>query len=68
IRVDVRGFEEYNFNEHVELCSDDLDAKNSYEDPDRIKPSLVTGGSFENGIYAGHVKPLSWNVIRFKKA
>ena len=68
IRVDVRGFEEYNFDKHIELCSENLDAKNTYEDPERILPSLKDGGTFKDGIYVGHVKPLSWNVICFKKA
>ena len=67
IRVDVRGFEEYTFDKHIELCSDDLDAKNSFEEPERIMPALKSGGTFEDGIYAGHVRPLSWNVLRFKK-
>ena len=67
IRVDIRGFEEYNFDRHIELCSEDIDAKNSFEEPDKIKPVLKSEGTFEGGIYSGHVKPLSWNVLIFKK-
>ena len=67
IRVDIRGFEEYNFVKHVELHSADIDMKNSFEEPENIKPVLKTGGTFENGIYSGHAKPLSWNVLIFQK-
>ena len=67
IRVDIRGFEEYNFTKHIELHSENLDAKNSFEEPENIMPALKTGGTFENGIYSGHVKPLSWNVLCFQK-
>ena len=67
IRLDIRGFEEYNFNKHVELCSKELDAKNSFEEPELIKPVETADGRFENGIYDGHVKPLSWNVLQFRK-
>ncbi|MBQ6094562.1 MAG: alpha-L-arabinofuranosidase, partial [Lachnospiraceae bacterium] len=67
IELDVRGFEEYNFVKHIELCDQDLDAKNSFEEPDRIKPVENLGGSFAGGILSAHVKPLSWNVFRFEK-
>ena len=59
--------EEYNFVKHIELCDQDLDAKNSFEEPDRIKPVENLGGSFAGGILSAHVKPLSWNVFRFEK-
>jgi len=67
INVDIQGFIGYNFDKHIELCSEDLDAKNSFEDPERIKPVLKSEGTFGNGIYTAHVKPLSWNVLVFKK-
>lgn len=67
IRVDIRGFEEYTFDKHFELFSGDLDAKNSFEAPDQIAPGENAKGLFKDGIFTTHVKPLSWNVLRFSK-
>ena len=68
LTVDVSGFEGYEFVEHQELFSSDLELKNTYEEPDLLKPAEHQGGAFEKGLLKTHVKPLSWNVIILKKA
>lgn len=67
LTVDVSGFEGYEFVEHQELYSNDLELKNTYEEPDLLKPAEHQGGVFEKGLLKTHVKPLSWNVIILKK-
>lgn len=65
--LDVEAFKSYTFVEHVELYSDDLEAKNSYENPDVITPKVSENAKFENGSVSTVVKKLSWNMFRFKK-
>ena len=67
VELDVRGFEGFDFAEQIELFCEDMEVKNSYENPDMIVPRTVTGQTFENGRLSAEVKPLSWNVFRFKK-
>ncbi len=65
LTVDISAFEGYGLTEHLQMVCDDQDAKNSFENPDAILPQTNTEGTMENGKYAVHIKPLSWNVIRF---
>lgn len=65
LQIDLSGFEGYVPEQHIELSCDELDAKNSFEDPDRIKPVIKQEGTMKNGSFCTHVKPLSWNVISF---
>ena len=67
LSVDVSGFEGYTFEQHIEFYCSDLELKNSFENPDALKPVEHQGATFEQGILGTHVKPLSWNVIRFRK-
>lgn len=67
LTLDIRGFEGYVFAGHQEMFSQDLEARNTYEEPDLIKPAEHQGGVFENGIFKTHVRPLSWNVLIFQK-
>ncbi|MCR5768390.1 MAG: alpha-L-arabinofuranosidase [Lachnospiraceae bacterium] len=48
IKIDAQAFTGYNFVEHVELHSDDFDAKNTYEAPETIIPKVVAHTD-ENG-------------------
>ena len=67
LTLDVSGFEGYTFQEHQEIYCDDPECRNTYEEPDRIRPQAHQGGNFEKGLLKTHVKPLSWNVIIMKK-
>ena len=66
-RLDIRGFEDYDFVEQIQLYTDDIDAANSHEDPNVIVPSINSGAKFEDGKVSTVTKKLSWNVFRFKK-
>lgn len=68
LTLDVKGFEDYVFAGHQEMYTADLEARNTFEEPDRIKPVENQGGIFENNVLKTHVKPLSWNVILFRRA
>ena len=68
LTLDVKGFEDYVFAGHQEMHTADLDARNTFEEPDAIRPVENPGGTFEDGVLKTHVKPLSWNVILFRKA
>lgn len=67
LELDVRAFEGYEFKEQLELFCKDLEAKNTYERPDLIVPESVTNNPFADGTLTAELKPLSWNVFRFKK-
>jgi alpha-N-arabinofuranosidase len=66
IELDVSGFEALTFIEHIEMYTDDLTAANTWENPDAIKPSVNNSAKFEGGKLQSNVKPMSWNVFRFK--
>lgn len=63
VTIDLSGFKGYNFEKHFELYSKDLNAKNSFETPDILRPAANEGASFDEGILKSHIKPLSWNVF-----
>ena len=65
LTLDVKGFEGYRFEKHIELTSPERLAKNTFENPDVILPKECAGDSFENGELKAHIRPLSWNVFCF---
>jgi alpha-N-arabinofuranosidase len=67
LELDVRGFEEFKFEEQIQLHSDDVDAANSYETPNAIVPSVNAAARVEGGRVTAVLKKLSWNVFRFEK-
>lgn len=67
IELDVKAFEGYHFVEHIEMFSEDMNARNTYEQPDTIVPTVNTNASFKDGKLTANVKKLSWNVFRFQK-
>ena len=67
MELDVSAFEGYRFVEQIQLYSDDMDAKNTYEAPDTIQPTISETAKEENGIVSATLKRLSWNVFRFQK-
>jgi alpha-N-arabinofuranosidase len=66
LEIETDAFEGCRFLEHIQLCSDDMDLLNTYENPDAVLPSLNTDAVFKNGKAAAIVKRLSWNVFRFQ--
>lgn len=67
LEIDVRGFMGYTLEGHQELYSRDLELRNTYGQPDVLKPMERRDGEFQEGILKTHVKPLSWNVILLRK-
>ena len=67
IELDASAFEGYRFVEQLELFSEDMDAKNTYEAPDTILPVKSSAAKAQGGVVTSTVKKLSWNVFRFEK-
>lgn len=65
--LDVSNFAGYKFVEHLAMSSDDPDARNTYENQDVLKLVANADAKCENGIVTATLKPISWNVFRFKK-
>ena len=63
--MDLRGFNGLKLLEHKVLFSEDPEAVNTYETPDRILPRAAEGTSFENGELTAVLRKQSWNVLRF---
>jgi alpha-N-arabinofuranosidase len=66
LEADVHGFEKYRFAEHIVLRSDDLKAANS-AGGERVKPSALSGGTYNSPRLEVSLPPASWNVIRLVK-
>jgi alpha-N-arabinofuranosidase len=67
VEINVDAFEGYNLLEHIQLCSEDLEAANSFENPEAIVPSSIKDASYEDGKVFVNLKKLSWNVFRFEE-
>jgi len=67
VSLDVRGFDSYKLAEHIEMYTDDLEKRNSFENQDAIKPAKNSETKMENGKVTAITKKLSWNVIRLTK-
>ena len=68
LELDVSGFAGWKLMEHVEMFSKDLNAANTFENPDAVKPTRNAATKLEDGRIQATVQPLSWNVFRLKKA
>ena len=67
VELDVSGFKGWNFVEHIQMYSDDLDAANTWENPEAIQPEVNPHTTCADGKVTANLKSLSWNVFRFKK-
>lgn len=65
--LDVRGFDGYALTEHIEMYTEDLQAENTFEHPDRIQPVANRDTKMEGGKVTAVLRKLSWNVIRLSK-
>ncbi len=68
ITIDLRFFGNMTISEHIIMHNDDVKAVNTEENPDNVVPVKGQGGTVNDGKAVIKVGPLSWNVIRFKKA
>ncbi len=67
LKLDVRGFEGWKFSEHIEMFTEDGQAANTWDHPDRILPRRNEGTRAEKGILTAVLKKESWNVLRFTR-
>ena len=65
LELDFRAFGELSLAEHILLHHPDVQAVNTADDPDRVRPEPGPGGTFEGGRGRVTVPALSWNVLRF---
>ena len=66
--IDVSGFKGYRLIDHTEMFSDDPDAVNTWEQPDRVLPQINTNTTMTDGIISVKARKLSWNMFRLEKA
>ncbi len=69
LNCDLRSFEGYRMENHILLCDADPKAHNSLTQPDRVAPyEDMRRDSLDQGRLCSVLPPMSWNVIRLKKA
>ena len=66
LRLDVRGFDGWTFEEHIEMFTEDPEAINTWDHPDRILPRKSNRTRAEKGILTAVLQKESWNVLRFR--
>ncbi|MGP4014790.1 arabinosylfuranosidase ArfA [Saccharopolyspora sp. 5N708] len=54
--------------EHRVLTDTDRHARNTARQPDRVRPTRLTGASIDRGVLTAALPPLSWNVLRITAA
>jgi alpha-N-arabinofuranosidase len=64
IAMDLRSFEPLRMVEHVVLDGD-LDASNTYAEPENVQPRLSPVRPVDNGLVKVVIPRSSWNVLRF---
>ena len=67
VEIDAEAFKGFKFTEHIQLYSEDMDARNTYEQPDTIIPSVNAEAECIDGKVTSYLKKLSWNVFCFRK-
>ena len=63
IELDIHGFKGYALSKHIQLCSEDLDAFNTFEKPDLIAPRIDERTTQSGETIALCAEKLSFNVI-----
>jgi len=64
LKVDLRSFEKVRAVERIIMEGPDLNAKNTSEDPERVRPRSESL-SITEGVFTVVLPKLSWNVFRF---
>jgi len=62
--LDVSAFQGYRLIEHIQLYSDDINAANTYENPNAVVPSINSDTVLKDGKIKANLKKNSWNVFR----
>ena len=67
LKLDVRGFEGWRFEEHLEMYARSAEDFNSFDHPEVLVPRANGKASLEKGVLTATLRKESWNVLRFKK-
>jgi alpha-N-arabinofuranosidase len=65
VEINLRGFEFSAFLESCVLRSDDLNATNTADNPERVRPVAGPAAAGVGGVWRLTVPPASWSVFRF---
>ena len=71
LEIDLRSFTDektqksLQLQEHILLHHDDVNAVNTEENPDNVRPAAGPGGTVDGGKACIRIPALSWNVLRF---
>ena len=68
LEVTARGFSGLAVAQALALHDRDLDAANTRDEPERIKPAPLEGVALEGDRLRALLPPASWNVIRLAPA
>lgn len=63
--LDLRSFGKTVMEEHIVMDGADLFAKNTFEQPDLVKPRNILPIASQADVYVMNLSKLSWNVVRF---
>jgi alpha-L-arabinofuranosidase len=64
LSVDVRAFPDARVVAATVLHDEDVRARNSEEQPDRVRPRPLTGAAIDDGTLRIQLPPVSWTVVR----
>ena len=67
VSLDARGFGRLAVGEAMELRHDDLQATNTKDAAERVKPAALKGVTVEGGHIRATLEPASWNVIHLSR-
>ncbi|MET4373511.1 alpha-L-arabinofuranosidase [Bradyrhizobium sp. LB12.1] len=65
LNIDLRGFKLDSFIDSRVMTSADLDATNTADDPERVRPERGPDATIDNGVWQLKIPPASWSVFRF---
>jgi alpha-N-arabinofuranosidase len=63
--IEFRGWRPAGILEHLAICDPDEDARNTAEQPLRVKPTTLSDVRMTEGSTRAVLPPMSWNIIRF---
>ena len=66
LTVWMRAFPGYRLIQHVLLADDDLDAANTRDRPDRVRPRIGPSRGMDGASFEVVLPPVSWNVLRME--
>lgn len=68
ISLDVSHFQGYSFKEQIQMYTEDPQAGNTWEDPEKVTPSVSDAADCKDGRITSVVKKLSWNAFRLVRS